>query len=59
MANRIEFSSASAKGPTQIRRELRNLWEGCIDRDEAFLMTGAADHPRRAEFDALWDALED
>jgi hypothetical protein len=57
MNDRLEFSSLNAKGPAQIRRELCNLWEGCIPFHEAIEMIGAGNHPRHAEFEAFWTTL--
>jgi hypothetical protein len=59
MTDRLKFSSLAAKGPEQIRRELRNLWERCIPFPQAIEMVGAGNHPRRAEFEAFWATLED
>lgn len=36
----------------QLRRDLRDLWEGCVPWSEAIQMIGAADHPNRKELQA-------
>lgn len=59
MTDRISFASTSVKGPQAIKAQLRNLWEGCVDMDDAMAMVGATDHPRYEEFEDYWRSLED
>jgi hypothetical protein len=40
MTDRLEFSSLTVKRPAQVRRELRNLWEGCMSSHEVIEMVG-------------------
>jgi hypothetical protein len=54
--DRIHFKSVDAKEPHQIRRELRDLFEGGIPFTEAIEMVGAGNHPLRPAFAAAWGA---
>lgn len=59
MTTRLSFNSLNAKSPREIRRDLRNLWEGCVPFEEAILMVGVQedDWQRREEYERFWSSL--
>lgn len=59
MTTRLSFNSLNAKSPREIRRDLHNLWEGCVPFEEAILMVGVQedDWQRREEYERFWSSL--
>lgn len=55
MTARIHFKSAGARTPQSIRDRLRFLFEDDALFPQAMKLSGAADHPRREEFEAAWN----